>query len=280
MKKFIPFFALFIMSIIFLTSCSNAVYDVPAGYVGKKLTPTGWDSHVLEAGQIDLGTTNSNGTSTSLVLLESTTSTVKEQFMGKEESQDKQDHRCRTKDGSPLIVDIYVQVATPADEKSRDAIFAMVTPSATKSDRVSLITLNDIYEKFVKQNIRGSVRAIFAQYENADSVMHNWNKINAQVGETVLDIVKQTHAPFQIVSTQLSNVKEDDAVLAAKNQQLAAKDQIQTIKDIGEALRQNPQYLEKQRLDMLEKVGASDKATVIIMDSKGSGSAPVMVNTK
>src|SRR3990172_8501607 len=125
------------LALLLLTGC-NAVYDIPPGYVGKTLPPTGWSDDILEAGQINLGKVHGDGTSTSLVLLESTTTTVKEQFMGADESEDKQDHRVRTKNGMPLIVDIYVQIAIPTDKKTRNEIFTVVTPEKT-DPRVSTI---------------------------------------------------------------------------------------------------------------------------------------------
>lgn len=269
-SKFIQVLSAVIFSAI-LMSCGNSVHNIPAGYVGKVLTPTGWAQDIKEAGQVDLGVENNNGTSNSLTILEVTTTTVKEQFMGAEESTDKQDHRIRTKNGTPLIVDIYVQIATPTDDKTRNNIFQLVTPLSTANPRVSIINLTDIYTRFATQTIRSKTRAIFAHYENADSIMNNYDKVNAEIALMVIEVVKQSKAPFTIISAQLSNVKEDDVILASKNKIAESENQIQTIEKIGKALKENPQYLEVRRLEVLEKIGANSKSNLIVMDTKSQG---------
>ncbi len=158
MKKSI--LTIIVASTLIFSSCANVVRTIPSGYVGKELTPTGFSEDILESGQVDLGAKNSNGTSTSLVLLEVTTTTIKESFDA--EGLDKNeagDHRVRTKDGAPVAVDIYVQVAVPQDKKLRDGLYAMISPEQTKGDeRVSVITIDAIYSQFAKMTIRGNVR--------------------------------------------------------------------------------------------------------------------------
>lgn len=259
---------LFMISI--LCSCGHDVQNIPAGYVGKILTPTGWASDIKEAGQVDLGTSNSDGTSNSLTILEITTTTVKEQFMGSEEAADKQDHRIRTKDGTPLIVDIYVQIATPTDEKTRNDIFQLITPTKTDNHKVSIINLTDIYNRFATQTIRSRTRSIFAHYPNADSIMQNYDRVNGEISLMVIQVIKESKAPFTIIGAQLSNVKEDEAILASKNKLVEAQNQIQTIEKIGRAVRENPGYLEIRRLEVLEKIGANTKSNLIVMDTKSS----------
>ncbi len=273
-------------SSLFMMSCGNAVKNIPSGYVGKELTPTGYSDAILEAGQVDIGAVSNDETSTSLVLLEVTTTTIKESFMSSgTDSSEVGDHRVRTKDGTPLSVDIYVQISIPIDKKVRDGIFAMVTPKAN-GDRVSVISINDIYSQFAKMTIRGNVREIFAQYENADSVMQNYSKINAEISLMIINVVKQSKAPFEIMSAQLSNVKEDEVILASKNKLVAAtndgkakvvaaQNEAQAIEIIGDAIRKNPQYLEARRLNVIEAVGSTDKASMIIMDTKGSSNISV-----
>ena len=68
-------------SAIGISGCTTNVVNIPAGFVGKMLTPTGWQDKWLEAGQVDLGVKNSNGTYNTLVLLEVTSTTVKESFL-------------------------------------------------------------------------------------------------------------------------------------------------------------------------------------------------------
>jgi hypothetical protein len=117
--SFYSLVALLLITAATMSSCENKVVNIPSGFVGKKLTPTGYDKETKEAGQVDIGDEARDGTATSLVLLEVTTTTVKEQFLASGDGNDKEDHRVRTKDGTPLAVDIYVQMAVPVDATIR-----------------------------------------------------------------------------------------------------------------------------------------------------------------
>ena len=269
MKKSISILA--IATAVILSSCVNVVKTIPSGHVAKELTPTGFADEILESGQVDLGETNNDGMSTSLVLLEVTTTTIKESFdAAGSDKNEVGDHRCRTKDGAPVAVDIYVQVAIPQDKKLRDGIYAMISPEATSDPRVSIITIDAVYSQFAKLTIRGNVRGIFAKYENVDSVYANYSKINAEIALMIIGVIKQSKAPFEIIDAQLSNVKEDPIILSSKNKLVAATNEAAAADILGAAIRSNPQYLENRRLDVLEKVGVSSKNTLIIMDTKNN----------
>lgn len=244
---------------------------------------------ILESGQADIGKENNDGTSTSIVLLEVSTKTIKETFLADGGDSSKSgDHRVFTKT-EPLSVDIYVQVAVPQDKKIRDGIFAMISPTPTGDPRVSTISIQDIYDQFAKMQIRGNVREIFAKYENADSVMANYAKINAEISLMIIHVIEQSKAPFTIISAQLSNVTEDPTVLASKNALVAANNisqakivnataEARQIQIIGDALRKNPQYLDARRLNVIETVGTSDKSNLIIMDTKSSTTIALPAN--
>lgn len=267
MKKSI----LLLSAIFLLASCQNVVRNIPSGYVGKSLTPTGYSEEILEAGQVDLGEVRNDGTSTSLVLLEVTTTTIKESFdAAGTDPNEAGDHRVRTKDGAPVAVDIYVQVAVPQDKNLRDGIFSMISPQPTQDARVSAITIGAVYSQFAKMTIRGNVRSIFAKYQNVDSVYANYAKINAEISLMIIDVIKQSKAPFEILNAQLSNVKEDPTILDSKNKLVAARNEVEAAKMLGEAINKNANYLEMRRLQVLEKIGGLSKATVIVMDTKNS----------
>ena len=258
---------LVLMAAITLMSCENAIRNIPSGYIGKVLTPTGWQKGIIEAGQHDIGITNNNGTSNSLVLMEATTTTVKESFS--KEGEGGEDHRVRTLDRTPLSVDIYVQIAIPVDENLRDGAFASITPKATGTDRVSVISITDVYDKFVKMIVRGKVREIFAKYKNADEIMQKYAVINAEIGAMVLDVFKQSKAPCELIGAQLSNVKEDADVLASQNQLVAADNKVKEIEKIGEALKNNPQYAMIKKWDALQEIAKSGKnVTIIVSDGR------------
>jgi regulator of protease activity HflC (stomatin/prohibitin superfamily) len=272
MKKSI----LLLSAIMCLASCQNVVRNIPSGYVGKMLTPTGYSDEILEAGQADLGEVKSNGTSTSLILLEVTTTTIKESFdAAGSDPNEAGDHRVRTKDGAPVAVDIYVQVAVPQDKKLRDGIFSMISPQATGDARVSSITIGAVYSQFAKMTIRGNVRSIFAKYQNVDSVYANYARINAEISLMVIDVIKQSKAPFEILNAQLSNVKEDPTILDSKNKLVAAQNEVSAAKMLGEAIAKNPNYLEMRRLQVLEKIGSDSKSTIIVMDTKSGSSLAI-----
>ncbi len=282
MKKVLSFITVAIMAISLLSSCKdNAVRNIPSGFVGKKLTPSGWDKKIYEAGQVDIGTENNSGNSTSLVLLEVTTTTVMEKFVktlkGTTGVDVDEDHRVRTKDGTPLDVDIYVQIAIPVDPDVRNSIFAMITPKPTSDDRVSQITVQDIYERFAKMTIRGNTRGIFAQYKDADDVMLNYTKINAEISQMIISVTKEAKTPFEIVSAQLSNIKEDPIVLESKNKMIAAKNEAFAIDIIGKAIRDNPYYLESKKLDVERDIGARSNSNLVIMDNARGGTVSLAI---
>ena len=267
MKKSI--FALSIVLVLALTSCQNVVRSIPSGHVGKELTPTGFSDAILESGQVDLGDRKNDGTFTSLVLLEVSTKTIKESFdAAGADPNEAGDHRVRTKDGAPVAVDIYVQMAVPQDKKLRDGIFAMISPQPTNDERISIITIDAVYSQFAKMTIRGNVRSIFAKYHNVDSVYAHYTEINAEISLMVINVIKQSKAPFEILNAQLSNVKEDPTILESKNKLIAARNEAKAADELGKAIKENPQYMEARRLQVLERVGSSSKNTLIIMDTK------------
>lgn len=275
MKKSI-YAVMLIASTMTFSSCSNVVRPIPSGHVGKELTPTGFSDAILESGQVDLGPESGDGTSTSLVLLEVSTTTVKESFdAAGSDSNEVGDHRVRTKDGAPVAVDIYVQMAVPQDKKLRDGIYAMISPTPTSDPRVSIITISSIYNQFAKMTIRGNVRGIFAKYQNVDSVYAHYTEINAEISLMVINVIKQSKAPFEILNAQLSNVKEDPTILESKNALVAAKNQVEAANMLGKAIKENPQYLESRRLEVLEKIGVASKNTIIVMDTKSNSTLTI-----
>lgn len=272
MKKSI-YAAMLMVSALTFSSCQNVVRSIPSGHVGKELTPTGFSDAILESGQVDLGPESGDGTSTSLVLLEVSTTTIEESFDAEGGDPTKAgDHRVRTKDGAPVAVDIYIQVAIPQDKALRDAIYTMISPTPTSDPRVSIITTSAVYNQFAKMTIRGNVRGIFSKYQNVDSVYAHYTEINAEISLMIINVIKQSKAPFEIINAQLSNVKEDPLIFESKNKVVAAKNEVEAAQMLGEAIRKNPQYLESRRLDVLEKIGVASKNTIIVMDTKSNTS--------
>lgn len=273
MRKFKLFLLIVIGGAIAISMMGcGQVADIPGGYIGKVLTPTGWENKLLEAGQVDIGDESNNGSCNKLVICEATSVTIKESFS---KNGDKgEDHRIITTDKVPLTVDLYTQVMVPEEKKMRDSIFAQVTPIPTKMDRVSKITLEMIYDRFARMTIRGKTRQIFSKYKNYDRVMANYDQINKEVSAMIIDTFQQTKIPLRLLGGQLSNVKVDGVVLDALNEEAAAKARANAITIIGAAIRANPGYLEKYKWDkVLEITDKNPKMTLIVND--GAGGSPV-----
>lgn len=262
---------------IFAGGCSPAaIEDVPPGYIGKILTPTGWKDGVYEAGQVDIGQLDAERRGNRLINCEASSVTVKESFSGPSEANGNEDHRIVTQKKVPLAVDLYVQVAVPDDPKTRDSIFAQVTPRPSKNDeRVSWIYLQDIYNQFAQMDIRGKTRQIFTSYKDYDDVMAHYDDVNKKISAMIIDTFKQSKVPLKLISGQISNVKADATVWEAENKRAAATAEVDTINAIGKAIRENPGYLEKYKWDQLKDM-AGKGVTVIVND--GGANKPIGIN--
>jgi len=72
------------------------------------------------------------------------------------------------------------------------------------------------------------------------------------------------------MSVSLSNIKEDDEILASKNALIAAENEAQSIKMIGEAMRKYPEFNEKYKLDVISEFAKQTGNTLILsMDDDG-----------
>jgi regulator of protease activity HflC (stomatin/prohibitin superfamily) len=267
--------------VILLGGCADEIRDIPPGYIGKILTPTGWEqAEPRAAGQVNIGTRSQNGTGNQLVLCESTSTTIKEPF-GPANPQDpdpnyRVDHRVLTQNGVPVSVDIYVQVGVINDKKWIDSIFAQITPTPDQTQgRLSWISLQTVYDRLARPIIRGKTRQIFAGYDNYESVMAHYEQINARIGGMVASTFKDSKVPLMLVAVQLSNIKADDAIWAALNRKAAAQAEADAANIIGKAMRDNPGYLQKYKWDKLVEIKGAG-TTVIVNDGGATGtSVPV-----
>src|SRR5262249_9764802 len=190
-----------VAGMMFLAGCSGpAVRSIPAGYMGKVLTPTGWEQSTRSAGQVDLRAPDRRGNFSVLVLLEATSTTVKEQFLqanADPAKQDSTDHRVTTKDGAPLSVDVYIRAMLPDDDTTRDRIFTLVTPVADAEDlRIRRISIQNIYERFAQMKIRNNIRMIFAAYPTYKEVAANYGQINERIASMVIKTFADDHVPL------------------------------------------------------------------------------------
>lgn len=266
-KRNLMFAMLAVVTLLLTTSCSEVI-NIPPGFKAKILTPNGWEKGVKPAGQVDIGKEDSEGRGNQLVMMEATTVTVKESFTQKinEQTKETEDHRVRTKDGTPLNVDIYVQIAVPEEADVLDAAFSSITPKETNKKRVFIVSVEDIYAKFAQMTVRGKVREIFAGYTNADEIMQKYAKVNSEIELMAHGVFTKSGAPCTLITAQLSNVKEDTEILVSKNALIAAKNEAEAIGLIGKAMRDNPQYLQKYKWDVISKFSATTGNTLILSD--------------
>ena len=259
---------------LFLTSCQTII-PVPPGFQAKLLTPSGFEEDVKGPGQVDIGKQTAQGVGNQLVLLESTAMTVKEPFTQKinAETEEKEDHRLRTSDGTPLNGDIYVQIGVPTDKSTLDDVFTSITPRQTDNDRVYMVSIVDIYKQYAQMTVRGKVREIFAGYKDAESVMASIEKINGEITLASHEIFKNSGAPVLLMSVSISNIKEDDEILKSKNELIAATNEAQSIALKGAAMKKNPDYLKLRELEVIEKFAETSGNTLIL--TMGEGSSPI-----
>ena len=272
--------SLFLAPMILLAGCTGpAVRSIPAGYMGKVLTPTGWEQATHTAGQVDLRSADRNGNFNVLIMLEATSTTVKEQFLeanADSAKQDNTDHRVTTKDGAPLSVDVYIRAMLPDDESTRDRIFTLVTPVPDpQDDRIRRISIQNIYERFAQMKVRNNIRMIFAEYPSYKEAAANYGRINDQIASMVIRTFEEDRVPLKLQDVQLSNVKQDPAVFKAQNDLAAAEAQADAIAKIGDAIRRNPEYRDYMKWQSLKEIAATGTQkgtnTLIVVDGASGG---------
>jgi regulator of protease activity HflC (stomatin/prohibitin superfamily) len=247
--------------------------------MGRILTPTGWEQSIRSAGQVDLRRVDRNGNFSVLVLLEATSTTVKEQFLEANADparQDNTDHRVTTKDGVPLSVDVYLRAMLPDDEAVRDRIFTLITPASDSQDlRVRRISIQNVYERFAQMKIRNNIRMIFAEYPTYKAVAASYGAVNDQIAKMVIQTFEEDHVPLKLQDVQLSNVKQDPSVFKAQNDLAAAEAQANSITKIGEAIRKNPEYRDYMKWQSLKEIAATGTQkgtnTLIVVDGSSVG---------
>jgi hypothetical protein len=258
---------LIISVMMMFIGCSNAIREIPAGFVGKKLTPSGWDKSILEAGQVDIGMVNGDGTYTTLVLLEATSISIKESF-GQSSANDQEDHRILI-GKTPVTVDVYVRMMVPREPEKRNAVFAQITPQNV-GDRISKITVENIYNQFAKMDVRSGIRAVLQKQDSVTYIIKNLDKFSEDLGAMTIKMFERSGVPLLVQNVTLSNIKMDQSVWEAENQKAAALAQVDAIKQIGAALRANPEYGLFKKYDTYEKI--KDKiGSFTIIDGNPNG---------
>lgn len=269
-----------------LTACGGMqkddYYRVPAGYVGKVLTPNGWQKGVIEAGQVNLGGTDMDNRSNSLVLLEASGTQVKEQFMEKD-PKDAQDHRIITSGGPgasqmSVATDVYIRLRVPADEALRNRVYAEITAGVDKDNsRISWITVQGIYNRFVQQESRSIIRRIIGGYADDLDIQKHRVEIETQIKAALFERMQELGVPLELQSVTLSNVMPDKSVMDSRNRNNSASAEVQAIDSIGAAIARNPRYIDLQQVQAMERVctesGKAGHPCTMIVGIDGAGHA-------
>lgn len=246
-----------------LVGCEYWV-EIPAGHIGKVLTPKGWDKRIYEAGSFDIKEPVGNEPASRMVLLEVTSATVKEAF-----AAGKEDHRIII-GKVPIAVDVYIRAIVPEDEQIRNDIYVQVTPAETGKKRVQTITVQKIYNQFAAMDVRSGIRAIFNKYKSFEDINLNLEEANQKLGVMVVENFKKSGVPLVVQNVQISNVKPDQTVWEAENRNAAALAQVNVIKQIGAEIKKNPGYLQFKKWETLEKMN-KDGVSITIIDGQPGG---------
>ncbi|MDO8559251.1 MAG: hypothetical protein Q7R84_02860 [bacterium] len=292
MKKRAPsvmsafFLVVIVLAIAFATiGCTqNQFVEIPAGFVGRVLTPTGFTGEFLPAGQVDIGIIEPNtGKQNFLILLEITSVTIKEQFLGKQANKDGEDHRVTTRDMVPISVDIRLKAMVPNDNKVWNDIVAQVTATQyTNNPRVKAVRVQDIYERFPAMDVRGKVREIIGPYENYIELLRaqgmgadGKSPLNEKFKAAFIKAFNDNKTPLTLQNVELSNIKADEEIWAQENRKAAMVSIKMQITEIGDTLRDHPeylQYLKYQTMKDVAAIGSQTGTNTIIISDMNSGS--------
>ena len=231
---------------IILAGCSN-YQNVPPNDIGMMITPTGYEDHIYTPGQVDVGQADASGQMNRLVLIQRSGIEVKEGFLGKEASEDKEDHRCLTGDKAPLTLDVRMLFALPDYEttqgkKDLARIFMLGNPQEVvgTNARVLRISAESVYNEQAKQSVRGKIRQICAQYENFDAVFNAFKNdeggFTRQIERIVNDVLQERNVPLRLVNAFPSNIKPDPSVIEAIAAQQAAEKRVKAIRTLTDFL--------------------------------------------
>lgn len=256
-----------------LTGCFQTV-TVPSGYIGRILNPSGWESAILPPGQVNIGAGSITGQQSKLVLIEATTITYLETFRDAAASDDKHDHRIITRDGVPVAVDMYVRLTLPNDKSMRDRIFMEVTPEPWPENKnISVITLYNVYKRFVEMDVRNRVRDIVSSYDKFQDLLGaGYGEANRKITAAAIAAFKTANIPLNLEDAQLSQILPDPQVWDSEVKKKAAEAFQDQIGIIGRSIKDNPDYLEYLKWQALQAIAATGAAKgnnlIIVTDSK------------
>jgi regulator of protease activity HflC (stomatin/prohibitin superfamily) len=278
MKRF-GLLCVFICLAAFATGCNSDMRNVPPQYVGRILTPTGWENKLYSPGQVDIGQLDMNKRGNSLVLIQMSAFAIKEQFLGAQATEDKEDHRVFTADKTPVTLDVRFMFTSPDainDAESVKRFFTLGNPAPTQGDeRVMHITLDSIYKEQAQLQVRGKIRDIMGKFNNFDEAFLHRDELNTQIRKIVSGVLEERKVPLVLVDCQVSNIKPDSLVWENQIKIQAADAEIQAMKKLQAYLDENPTARLIFVLGKLKEIAqiASEKGnnTIIISTVEGAG---------
>lgn len=271
------------LATVILTSCgTDTKRTVPPGYMGMILTESGYGDKIYSPGMVDIGEVSMSGGGSKLVIIEIAQNMYKEPF--NKINADGNDHRLQAKDNIPLAGDIYIKIEGPQnDEEIKHAIQTITAKPDTTQDRTYIITLGDIYERYGGPDVRTNVREKIRTYKDVQEIKDNFAAINGEIGLMVIKTFSDAKAPCKILSARFSNLKEDDVIIQAMNEKIAADTKILTIQRLGAALQQYPAYTQMYMIDFLRNYmenGVKEGQTPNILNLQIGGGSSVAISPK
>jgi hypothetical protein len=261
----------------FAAGCSD-VRNVPPQYVGRILTPTGWENKLYSPGQVNIGQLDTTKRGNSLVLIQTSAFAVKESFLGAQAMEDKEDHRVFTADQTPVTLDVRFMFTAPDatnDPEPVKRFFTLGNPTVSKDDgRVLLISLESIYAEQARLQVRGKIRDVMGKFQNFNEAFAKRSELNEQIHKIVLSVLEERKVPLVLVDCQISNIKPDPLVWENQVKVQAADAEIEAMKKLQGYLDQNPTARLIFVLSKLKEIAqiASEKGnnTIIISTVEGA----------
>jgi hypothetical protein len=264
-----------------------------------KLTPSGYEKEIYTPGQVNLGTDDNDGQMNKLVLIQRSGVEVKEQFLGKTGSEDKEDHRCLLGDKSPLTLDVRLLLALPDYEKPEgrkelNRLFLLGNPVVVEGTdkRVLRISAESVYNDQARQLVRGRLRQLCANYKDFDTIFASLadtseKGFTKQIEHEIAGILKLQNVPLSLVSAFPSNIKPDDSIIDATAAKMAAEKRVQSIQTITDFLDRDKTgsrvlvYRMQVLQEIVNKAETNGHNTVILSTgSEAPGSIIPIVNNK
>lgn len=270
MKKIIAGIMIVVMS-VFVMGCSQTV---PPAHKGKKLTPSGYQTDIIEPGKVWIWPRQE------LILIETRTDTYNETV------------KVILEDKLSLTVDVRFRGRIKGDEGIINTMFNDIT---TGDDRT--VSFMEVYNVYGRMAVQNKTREIIGAY-NVDEVHKNYGRLSLELNAALKKELSDT--PVDISDVALGNIDYPDvvtkAIEAAEERRLAiAREEAQaeieatkkknerrlaeldyetrmtkarTIRDenqtIGEGI--TPQLLELKRLEVQQAmVEASGDNTTVFM---------------